>query len=158
MNFNTTEKETVRKKNVRNVLKKRPGPTPAARNAKAPLAAWNLFLSPEILDKVVEHTNNNIFQFRQCFASMLSPDNENASKCTWYKETDLKEFHAFLGLMYFRAVLKLNLFSRQTIWYHESSHNLFAATMSEKRFTFLCRMISFDDNTTRTNRWKYAAF
>ena len=79
MNFSTTEKETVGRKSVRNVLKKRHG----ARNAKDPLAAWNLFLSPEILDKVVEHTNNNIFQFRQRFASMLSPDNENASKYTW---------------------------------------------------------------------------
>ena len=92
---------------------------------------------------------------------MLSPDNENASKYTWYKETDQKELHAFLGLMYFRAVLKLNLFTRQTILYHESSHELFAATMSQKQFTFLCRMISFDDSTTRTNWWnhdKYAAF
>ena len=161
MKFSTTEKETVGRKSVRNVLKKRPELTPAARNAKDPLAAWNLFLSPEILDKVDEHTNNNMFQFRQWFTSLLSPDNENASKYTWYKDTDLKELHAFLGLMYFQTTLKLNLFSRQTIWYHESSHDLFAATMSEKRFAFLCRMISFDDNTTRTNRWKhdkYAAF
>ena len=161
INFSTTEEETVGRKNVRNVLRKRPGPTPAARNIKDPLTAWNLFLSPEILDKVAEHTNNNIFQFRERFASVLSPDKKNASKYTWYKETDLKELHAFLGLMYFRAVLKLNLFSRQTIWYHESSHDLFAATMSEKWFTFLCRMISLDDNTTRTNWWKhvkYAAF
>ena len=148
MNFSTTENETVGRKSVRNVLKKRPGPIPAARNAKDPLAAWNLFLSPEILDKVVENTNNNIFQFRQWFASVLSPDNENASKYTWYKETDLKELHAFLGLMYFRAILKLKLFSRQTIWYHKSSHDLFTATMSEKRFTFLCRMILVDNNTT----------
>ena len=132
INFSTTEEETVGRKNVRNVLRKRPGPTPAARNVKDPLTAWNLFLSPEILDKVAEHTNSNIFQFRERFASVLSPDNKNASKYTWYKETDLKELHAFLGLMYFRAVLKLNLFSRQTIWYHESSHDLFAATMSEK--------------------------
>ena len=161
MNFSTTEKETVGKKNVRNVSKKRPGSISAARDAKDPLAAWNLFLSPEILSKVAEHTNNKIVQFRQRFASVLFPDNENASKYTWYKETDQKELHAFLGLMYFRAVLKLNLFTRQTIWYHESSHDLFAATMSQKQFTFLSRMISFDDNTTRTN-WskhdKYAAF
>ena len=92
---------------------------------------------------------------------MLSPDNKNASKYTRYKETDLKELHAFPGLMYFWAVLKLNLFSRQTIWYHETSHDLLTATMSEKWFTLPCRMISFDENTTRTNRWKhdkYAAF
>ena len=161
MNFSTTKKKTVWRKSVRNVLKKRSGSTPAARNAKDPLAAWNLFLSPEILDKVVEHTNNNIFQFCQWFASVLSPDNDNASQYAWYKETDFKELHAFLGLMYFRAVLKLNLFSRQMIWYHESSHDLSAATMSQKQFTFLCRMISLDDNMTRMNRWKhdkYAAF
>ena len=59
MNFSTTEKETVGRESVRNFLKKRPGPTPAARNAKDPLAAWNLFLSPEILDKVVEHTHGS---------------------------------------------------------------------------------------------------
>ena len=59
MNFRTTEKETVGRESVRNFLKKRPGPTPAARNAKDPLAAWNLFLSPEILDKVVEHIHGS---------------------------------------------------------------------------------------------------
>ena len=84
MNFNTTEKETVGRKNVRNVLKKRHG----ARNAKDPLAAWNLFLSPEILDKVVEHTNNNIFQFRQRFASVLSPTTRMpASTCGTRRRT-----------------------------------------------------------------------
>ena len=39
MNFSTTEKETVVRKSVRNVLKKRPGSTSAARDAKDPLAA-----------------------------------------------------------------------------------------------------------------------
>ena len=73
MNFSTTEKETLGRKSVRNVLKKRPGPTLVARNAKDPLATWNLFISPEILDKVVEHTNNNIFQFRKAVGLSAVP-------------------------------------------------------------------------------------
>lgn len=158
MNFSTEKKEPAGRNSARNVLKKRPGPSLDARKVETPLEAWNLFLPPDILDRVVEYTNDNIFEFQQRFAAVLDPSNENAKKYTHCKETDLMELHAFFGLTYLRGVLKLNVLSRVTIWYHESTHDIFAATMSEKRFQFLCGMIAFDDKTTRTDRWKFDKF
>ena len=69
--------------------------------------------------------------------------------------TDLEELHAFFGIMYLRCALKLNLFSRRNIWYHESAHDIFAATMQENRFAFLSCMIVFDNKATRSERWKF---
>ena len=62
------------------------------------------------------------------------------------------EIHAFLGVLYLRGVLRQNLHSRELIWYHESSNDVFAATMSEKRFAFLSTAISFDDKETRATQ------
>ena len=68
------------------------------------------------------------------------------------------EMHAYFGLMYLRGVFKLNIFSRKEIWHHETAQDIFAATMSVNRFAFLTSMISFDDKTTREDRWPYDKF
>ena len=48
--------------------------------------------------------------------------------------------------------------SRRNIWYHDSANDIFAATMQENQFAFLSCMISFDDKTTRSSRWKFDKF
>ena len=68
-------------------------------------------------------------------------------KTTYCKETDMTEFHAFLGLMYFRAALNVNKSCREVIWYHESANDVFGATMSLKRFAFLLLMLCFDEKS-----------
>ena len=45
-----------------------------------------------------------------------------------------------------------------SVWYHESSNDIFSATMHRKRFTFLARIIQFDDSETRRERWKVDKF
>ena len=67
---------------------------------------------------------------------------DNCSYCTI---TDSIEIKAFFGILYVRAALKVNMLSTKTIWYHESSNDLFAVTMSMDRFNFLSFFLTFDD-------------
>ena len=48
--------------------------------------------------------------------------------------------------------------NREFIWNHESSHDVFAATISEKRFKFISCFITFDDKAARADRWKTDMF
>ena len=74
------------------------------------------------------------------------------------KETDLIGLKALIGLLYLRAALQLNIFKTREIFFHESSHEIFAATMSYNRFAFLIRFLEFDDKETRRQRWREDKF
>ena len=65
---------------------------------------------------------------------------------------------AFIGIFYVRAALKVNIHNSNQIWYHKSSNDLFAATMSLKRFPFLTRFIEFDDKASTEERWQFDKF
>ena len=79
----------------RHVLKNRPGPRGEAGNVQTPFEAWNLFITPIILGKVVNYTNNTIKEFRERFSGII----DESDKYTHCEETDLMEIHAFLGLL-----------------------------------------------------------
>ena len=46
-------------------------------------------------------------------------------KYSHYKQFDLIDIRAFLGLLYLRARLKVNQMDQQTIWYHETDFFFF---------------------------------
>lgn len=72
----------------------------------------------------------------------------------------MTEVRAVLGIIYLRAAKHLNLQETADVFHHESALDIFQSTMSINRFKFLVRMFSFDDNSTRKERWttdKYAA-
>lgn len=69
------------------------------------------------------------------------------------------ELLAFFGLCYARGILGANLYHAKELWTPNYSP-VFAATMSENRFTFLQSHISFDNEATRPARFlkdKFAA-
>ena len=74
------------------------------------------------------------------------------------KETDLIELKALIGLLYLRAALQLNIFKTREIFFHESSHEIFAATMSYNRFAFLICFLEFDDKETWQQQWREDKF
>ena len=83
---------------------------------------------------------------------------KKSSKYTYVKETDLIELKALIGLLYLRVALQLNIFKTREIFFHESSHEIFAATMSYNRFAFLIRFLEFDDKQTRWQQWREDKF
>ena len=97
-----------------------------------------------MMQDVVNNTNKNIRNFMTRFHNVL----KESSKCKYMKETDLIELKALIGLLYLRAALQLNIFKTREIFFHESSHDIFAATMSYNHFAFLIHFLEFDDNET----------
>ena len=107
-----------------------------------------------MMQDVVNNTNKNIRNFMTRFHDVL----KESSKYTYVKETDLIELKALIGLLYLGAALQLNILKTREIVFHESSHEIFAATMSYNRFAFLIRFLEFDDNETRQQRWREDKF
>ena len=68
------------------------------------------------------------------------------------------EIKAVFGIMYLRGALHLNGVHVDTAFYHETTNDIFRATMQRQRFTFLCKMMQFDDYSTRADRWKMDKF
>ena len=50
------------------------------------------------------------------------------------------------------------MFDRETIWHHETANNFFEATMPLNRFVLISRFITFDEKSTRAERWRYDKF
>ena len=107
-----------------------------------------------MMQGVVSNTNNNIRNFMTRFHDVL----KESTKYTHVKETDLIELKALIELLYLRAVLQLNIFKMLEIFFHESSHEIFTATMSYNSFAFLIRFLEFDDKDTRQQGWREDKF
>ena len=140
-----------------NVITERDGPRGAARNANTEISSWSLFIDEEMLIMALEATNSRIFDFRERFRVQL----ERSSKYSYCKEATVDEIRAVFGILYLRASKHLNLQNYRDVYSHESSLDIFESTMSQNRFIFLVRMLSFDDKNTRSERWKldkFAAF
>ena len=104
-----------------------------------------------MINEIVTKTNNCISDFRKRFHHVLA-DNDKYSYCAI---TNLIEIKAFFWLLHIHAALKVNMLSRKTIWYHDSSNDLFAAV---NRFSFLSTFLTFNDKISRDERWKYDKF
>ena len=51
-------------------------------------------------------------------------------KYTHFRLVGSNDILAYIGLLYLRGALNLNLQNTRDLWFHESSNDLFAATMS----------------------------
>ena len=90
-----------------------------------------------MITNITECTNKKIDVFRDKYGEKLEADD----KITHIKPTTPNEIWAFLGLMYMRGAMKLNLRNIHDVFYHKSSNDSFRATMSRKRFSLCCHPI-----------------
>ena len=137
-----------------NEIKHKPGPRRQAKQVTDSLEAFSFLITDNMLTTIVEYTNSNIQNFRRKFENVIV----NLNKYTYCDITDLTEMKAFIGIFYIRAVLKVNIHNSNQTWQHNSSNDLFAPTMSLKRFHFLTRFIEFDDKASREERWRFDKF
>ena len=107
-----------------------------------------------VVHTIVENTNTVIETFLAGKQDMI----DDSDKYWYYKKVDLVEIKAFLGLLYLRARLKLNMFDRGTLWHHETANNFFEAMISLNCFIFILRFITFDEKSTRAERRRYNKF
>ena len=93
------------------IMKHTPGPQGMAKNAKTPLECFDLFFMIGRIEKIVEYTNGSIQLVLDQFADALEATNRNMYFCL----VDQIDIKAFLGILYLRATLGLNIRNTHTI-------------------------------------------
>ncbi|XP_024867729.1 uncharacterized protein LOC112451986 isoform X1 [Temnothorax curvispinosus] len=136
------ERPADHQRNVKTFL---PGPIGEAKSVRSPLDAWSLLFSDALLEKVVHYTNQEIKRYRD------TKESEAVSQAT-YADVDLCELKAFIGVLYLSGLQKTASTPLEDMWSHDFGPVLYRCTMSRNRFTFLLKMLRFDDKTTRSTR------
>ncbi|CAK1592576.1 unnamed protein product [Parnassius mnemosyne] len=113
---------------------------------KDPFSIWNKLFDDEMLHQILTWTNAKIYIYKTKFARSNRPE---------LNDLDLVELKAFIGLLFYSAVLKSN---------HEDTSYLFAldgtgceifrCTKSETRFLILLLCLRFDDPNERDEKKK----
>ena len=151
--YTTVKEEVLGQRRRQNIVKHVPGPRRNAKIVKTPAEAFSLFISDDMLNKIIIKTNTAIDRFLENQTEACA-----SNKYPFYKHVDSVDIRAFIGLLYLRARLKLNLFDRESIWHHETANDFFESTMSLNLFVFISRLITFDERDTRDDHWKYDKF
>lgn len=126
-----------------------------AQTADTPEKCFNLFMDTDMVEKIVNYTNMKI----RAWTANLSPARrQEIARKRNISEVDVIELRALIGLWYARGLLKLHYWKYERLWENKVGHPIFAATMSLKRFRFLRAMLSFDDPTTRPQRFETDRF
>ena len=137
--------KTASRTQPQNIFRERPGPKGLALNAKTPIDFWGLFISPEIIDLLVQKTNVVIQEKRL-----------NYKQSTKARDSDITEMKAFLGLVLLAGIYHSNRMNLDDLWNPDGTGvEIFRLTMSLHRFRFLLCCLRFDDKATRLARREF---
>jgi hypothetical protein len=126
----------VRQTLSNNVMHGKSGPTSEARRKITSISdAFHLFVTKDIVEAIVKHTNAEGVKTR---------DN--------WKLTSYVEIETFIGLSILAGVFRSNHESLMSLWDTEMGRPIFRKTMSLERFKQLNAMLRFDDKETRSFR------
>ena len=145
--WSNTKPSFIGRQSRHSVIIGQPGPIGDAKQALDSFKAWELFFSHEILRIIVKHTNTRIQKARESFKSTTK------TLFSFTNDIDEIEMRAFIGLMYLRGLAGLNNHNTESLYHSLMGPQPFGATMSKNRLEFLYSCISFDDFSTRSQRW-----
>lgn len=133
---------------AKNLITHLPGTKGNARLATTILQSWELFFSQEIINIIVEHTNEEIMRQQIKYSKDVR----------YVDRTDALEIRALIGLLYKSGVLKDSHVNLEELWSVIDGPPIFQATMSLPRIKFLLSCLRFDEKTTRLARKEEDAF
>lgn len=127
-----------------NIVTHVPGPIRNAKETKAPLECFNLFIDQDIINTIVTSTN--------IFVVKLSNHFSRERDC---RQTDDVEIRSFLGLLIFAGAIRSGHQNLEDLWKRDGTGlEIFYGTMSLRRFFFLLQTIRFDNIHDREERRK----
>lgn len=133
------------KTNKENIIKHLPGVKGVAKGKDTILDCWKIFFPEEIIQKLVEYTNQELEKMSHSYSRGLRD-------CPL---TDFEELTAFFGVLYLLGIKKANHAHTSEMWATDgTAADYFRAVMSERRFHILVRALRFDDKDTRKERSK----
>ena len=128
-----------------NVIKFRPGLNEPALNANSPEERWGVFIRPEIIGVLVEHTN-----------SIITTKKSSYTQSCRTNDTDDVEMKALIGLLMLAGIYHANRLNLKDIWNNNGTGiDVFKMTMSLNRFRFLfcCLRFVTKQHLRRERRW-----
>jgi len=130
------EPPNVRQTMTHNIMHVKYGPTAEAKRKITGISdAFGLFVTKEMIEAIVKHTNSEGLKTR---------NNWNL--------TTYDEIQTFIGLSILAGVFRSNYKSLLNLWSTEMGRPIFCKTMSLKRFKQLNVMLRFDDKDSRSFR------
>ena len=137
-----------------NIIRGTVGLKNAASKAKTEIDHFLLFITHEILADVLHHTNKKI----DSLLAKLPADFNKAFKYSFVKEVSEMELKAFIGLLLYHGLYKLNTMGIRKLFSDSYGPPMFNTVISRNRFAFILHNLSFDDERTRVERWKKGRF
>jgi hypothetical protein len=127
-----------------NILTQRQGPTKSTLRTcgNSVRDAFQVFITPEIVRKIVEHTNT---------------EGRRILGLNWNTVTQ-QEMDAFFGLLLLAGVYHSHNASIDELWHKSDGRPIFSQSMSRNRFKEIRRFIRFDDKSDREERRKNDKF
>ena len=117
-----------------------------ARDCVREIECVELFISQDIQVHIVNEMNRKISNYIEL--------NQERPRFKVPDYTNIMEFKAFLGLWYARAFFQWNYTDTESLWNMSTSNPIFGATMSKRRFKQLLMFLTFDDRSTRQQRFR----
>lgn len=134
----------TRRHNIITHLPGRIGPAKVLGSLCRPQSPWELLFSEEILNEIIRRTNDKLAINRETLSD---------NTCIDYRDTDLIEFKAFLGILMFTAIFKSNNEDLEAMSATDGTgRDIFRCTMSLKRVYVLLLNLHFDDALDREER------
>ncbi|CAF4012758.1 unnamed protein product [Rotaria sp. Silwood1] len=113
------------------------------------LDSFKLFVTDELLDDIVFHTNRYAEQYFDQIQRSRQEFNTTKLKSRWWIPMDRVELESFIGLLIQSDINRSNHELLSELWDISQSRPLYRATMSLQRFKYILRFIRFDDGQGR---------
>ncbi|XP_060804330.1 piggyBac transposable element-derived protein 4-like [Amyelois transitella] len=126
----------------RNIVHVRPGPIRSCKNELDPLQCFSFFMTNDMIDIIVTHTNAEIEMKSQKYKNIKATQ----------RPTDADEIRALIGVLTLSAAMKDNNLPSRELFDVTFCGNRYRSTMSCDRFEFLINCLRFDDKSTRLVR------
>jgi len=141
----TSQPPAVYRRGKEDIIRCKPGVTAEAR-IKTETEAFNLLMTPEIIDVIVRETNRYANNCHELWNSQ-HPERQKQ----WCPVSDA-EIRTFIGLLILTGVSRAKLEPLHDLWSTERGRPIFAAVMSLNRFKIILQYIRFDNKNTREIR------
>lgn len=135
---------------AKNIVTHLPGPKGRARGLTSVIDIFHLFVTDEMIETVVRHTNEEIEKWKLTYTG--------DSQQSYTSLTHKSELKSFIGLLYMVGVLKQSGLTVLDLFSPVFGPSLFRCAMGKNRFEFLLRVLRFDSKVTRAERRKTDKF
>lgn len=139
--WSTSKGQSSRRTSAINIVCCNRGPSHMCRNIFEPLLCFELFITDEIIQELVQWTNVEIS--KKITDSMTSAT---------FADTNPTKIKAFIGILTLSAAMKDNHLSTVELFDSSFTGSRYVAVMSRDRFDFILRCLRMDDKTLRPAR------